>query len=435
MSTHEKLSPSGRHRFKHCPGSIREEAKWHDVSGAAAIDGTHTHTLLEVCVARGLVDPFNYIGEKFNDHEGQFIVDQGRAERAKVTVDYVKSVVDRYPEGACEVFAERKVDPAYLIGRSDMKGTVDITIVAPDMIEIIDHKDGMNDARESARLQLEQYAVGALAEYKIPRGKPYPFRTVRMTVSQPKLAMKKMNPIISWDLDVEYVVDTLVGELVIEGKACDDANAPLVAGEMQCKYCRNKTCSQRYKASMDALSIIPMLDISQQSANKDPAQMSDKQLAEILEAEPLITTLLKSAKEEVEKRLKAGVSVPGFKLVKGRGSRAWSLSEEDVAEKLKKMGIPKDCIYESKLVSPAKAEKIVWEKKDGTKAQLSAKQIKTLNQEYVTSLDGKPTVVPVSDDRPAITVSAESMFSAISKAPSLFEENKNTESSLPSWLS
>lgn len=435
MSTHQRLSPSGRHKFKNCPGSVREEAKWPDLSGAVAVDGTHTHTLIEVCVAKGLIDPFMYLGETLTDHEGAFVVDHGRAERAKFTIDYVKSAIEKYPEGSCEVIAERKVDPAYLVGRTDMKGTVDITIITPDFIEIIDHKDGMSDARESAKLQMEQYAVGALAEYRIPRGKPYPFKTVRMTMCQPKLALKKMHPVVSWELDVDYVADVLVAELVAEGSRCDDPNAPLIAGELQCKYCRNKTCTERYKTSMAALSIIPMFDVSQQSANKDPAQMSDKQLAEILEAEPLITTLLKAAKEEAEKRLKAGIPVPGFKLVKGRGSRAWSLGEDEIAEKLKKMGIPKDQIYESKLVSPAKAEKLVWEKRDGTKAQLSAKQIKTLNQEYVTSLEGKPTVAPASDERQAISFSVDSMFSAVSAAPSMFEENKPVENALPSWLS
>jgi len=440
MSTHEKLSPSGRHKFKNCPGSVREEAKWPNTSSMSSIDGTHTHTVIEHSVKDGLVDPFMYLGTVMKDHEGSFLIDSARCERAKFTIDYVKSVIEKYPEGSCEVIAERKVNPEYLIGRNDMKGTVDITIITPDMIEIVDHKDGMSDARESARLQMEPYAVGVLAEYKIPRGKPYPFRKVRMTMSQPKLALKNMNPLVSWDLDVDYVVDTLVGELVVEGQRCDDPNAPLVAGELQCKYCRNKTCTERYKTSMDALSIIPMVDISTQSANKDPAQMSDKQLAEILEAEPLITTLLKSAKEEAEKRLKSGISVPGFKLVEGRGSRAWALSEGDIADKLKKMGIPKDCLYESKLVSPAKAEKLVWEKRDGTKAQLSARQIKTLNTEYVAALEGKPTVAPASDDRPAISFSAESLFSPVgdapNNAPSIFEASVSTvETALPYWLS
>ena len=58
MSAHAQLSPSKRHRWALCPGSIREEAKFPDErSGAAAIDGTHSHTLLEFCILEGLIDP------------------------------------------------------------------------------------------------------------------------------------------------------------------------------------------------------------------------------------------------------------------------------------------------------------------------------------------------------------------------------------------
>ena len=48
---HDQFSPSKRHQFGHCPGSIREQAKYPEgPSGPAAVDGTHTHTLLEHCI-------------------------------------------------------------------------------------------------------------------------------------------------------------------------------------------------------------------------------------------------------------------------------------------------------------------------------------------------------------------------------------------------
>jgi hypothetical protein len=57
VSDHAPLSPSKRHRWAVCPGSIREEVKFPDErSSLAAIDGTHTHTLLEHCLWAGLTD-------------------------------------------------------------------------------------------------------------------------------------------------------------------------------------------------------------------------------------------------------------------------------------------------------------------------------------------------------------------------------------------
>ena len=49
MGTHARLSPSNA-RWPNCPGSVREEASYIDVAGAAAIDGTGSHLLLEMCL-------------------------------------------------------------------------------------------------------------------------------------------------------------------------------------------------------------------------------------------------------------------------------------------------------------------------------------------------------------------------------------------------
>jgi hypothetical protein len=131
--------------------------------------------------------------------------------------------------------------------------------------------------------------------------------------------------------------------------------------------------------------------------------------------------------KEAQRRLEAGLPVPGYKLVHGRGSRVWSLTEDEMAEKLLKMGIPKGAIYETKLVSPAKAEKLTWEKRDGTKVSLTDRQLKRMEQEYVTKLAGKLTIAPESDSRPAVTMNAAPLFSAVEAAPAVVE-------SLPSWL-
>ena len=169
------------------------------------------------------------------------------------------------------------------------------------------------------------------------------------------------------------------------------------------------------------------LDVAQQSADKDPATMDDTQIRQIMKAAPLMRQLLEAVEKEALRRLEAGQSLPGLKLVHGRGSRAWVLPEEEMAEKLVKMGIPKTAIYETKLVTPAKAEKLTWEKRDGTKVSLTDRQLKRMEQEYVTKLAGKLTVVPESDSRPAVITNAAPMFSAVEAAPAA--------ESLPSWLS
>ena len=110
MTSHVTLSPSKRFQFSACAGSVREQAKYPDQgSGPAAIDGTHTHTLLDTCIKTGL-PPDAFVGQILKDHEGEFTVDQARADRVKVATDYVANVS---PPGA-KVLAETRVEPEWL---------------------------------------------------------------------------------------------------------------------------------------------------------------------------------------------------------------------------------------------------------------------------------------------------------------------------------
>jgi hypothetical protein len=184
MSTHAKLSPSKRSRWALCPGSIREEAKYPEQdSGPAAVDGTHSHTLLEHCIKTS-EHPLSLTGKSVVDHEGPFVIDAARAERVMVALDYIERRVAEY-NGLCEVVSETKVDPAHLLGRDDLSGTVDVQIIGGDTLELIDYKDGMGVVTAEGNLQLEQYAYGVLAGYKLPVNGDYPFSTVRMTIIQP----------------------------------------------------------------------------------------------------------------------------------------------------------------------------------------------------------------------------------------------------------
>jgi hypothetical protein len=435
MSTHAQLSPSKRHRWALCPGSVREEAKYpEERSGPAAIDGTHSHTLLEHCIKAGLADPTLMVGVRLMDDEGEFVIDADRAARVKMAIEYVKSRVTQL-NGMAEVVPETRVDPQWFTGRDDLSGTVDIQIIGGGVLEIVDYKDGMAEVPAEGNLQLEQYALGKLAECRKGHNVPdqYPWHEVRMTIIQPKLALRGGTPITTWTVPVSELL-TKISVLVDQARATDNPDAPLIPGDSQCKYCRAKgACSALAGNVMKEVGIMfqPIADqtfeIAQQSADRDPAVMSDDQIRQVMEAAPLMRQLLEAVEKEALRRLEAGQSIPGLKLVNGRGSRTWALPEEEMAKKLVKMGIPKTAIYETKLVSPAKAEKLVWEKRDGTKVSLTPRQMSRMEQEYVSKMAGKLTVVPESDSRPAVVKNAAPMFSVVEAAPAA--------ESVPSWLS
>jgi len=224
-----------------------------------------------------------------------------------------------------------------------------------------------------------------------------------------------------------------IGRYVVGAAATDDPNAPLVSGA-HCKYCKHKSCAVRASDTMKEVGMMfpaisnPVTELHQQAASTDPTTMSADQLSQIILAAPLVRQMIEAAEEESLRRLKAGQTIPGLKVVNGRGSRAWALPETEMADKLIRMGVPKGVVYETKLVSPAKAEKLTWEKTkagEKIKAQLSDRQLKTLDSEYITKMGGKLTVVPESDARAAVVLDAAPLFAAVPEPVA----------ALPSWLS
>ena len=408
MTTHTKLSPSSAHRWTRCPGSVREELKYPDNSGPAALDGTRTHALLEMCLVTGM-DPELMVGMTTSDDEGSYTIDADRAKRVKVAVDHVRDL-------GGEVTTERRVDPSRLVGRDDLGGTVDVTVIVGDTAHVIDYKDGITPVDVVENEQLIAYALGHLAGYNLPINGDYPVKHMVLTIIQPKLALKGLPPITSWELSVESLLSR-IGDIVVKAAATDAPDAPLVPGEKQCRFCRAKGgCAAVNTHVMDAVGMFKSIDIVQQAAVTEPTEMSNDKLREVIEAAPLLRQLLEASEAEALRRMQMGQTIPGLKVVNGRGSRAWAHTEDEMVVKLKKIGIPAGALYVTKLISPAQAEKLTWEKRDGTKVQVSDKMKLQMERELIVKLAGKPTVASESDPRPAVVTDASNLFGAVGGA-------------------
>lgn len=408
---HAKLSPSSAHRWTRCPGSVREELKYPDNSGPAALDGTRTHALLEMCLVTGM-DPELMVGMTTSDDDGSYTIDADRAKRVKVAVDHVRDL-------GGEVTTERRVDPSRLVGRDDLGGTVDVTVIVGDTVHVIDYKDGITPVEAVENEQLIAYALGHLAEYNLPINGDYPVKRIILTIIQPKLAMKGLPPITSWELSVESLLSR-IGDIVVKAAATDAPDAPLVPGEKQCRFCRAKGgCSAVSQSTLEAVGMFKSIDIVQQAAVSEPTELSNDRIREIIQAAPLLRQLLEATEAEALRRMQMGMTIPGLKVVNGRGSRVWAFPEEEMEAKLKKLGIPSKSLYVTKLISPAQAEKLTWEKRDGTKVQTSGKMKIQMDRELVVKLAGKPTVAAESDPRPAVVVDASPMFGEVVKTEAL----------------
>jgi hypothetical protein len=93
-------------------------------------------------------------------------------------------------------------------------------------------------------------------------------------------------------------------------------------------------------------------------------------------------------------RLTSGGSFAGYKMVAGRSSRDWADDEMIIANQLVGFGANREDLYTWRFITPAAAEKLVGKK--------AAKDLGALMRKS----EGRPTLVPESDKRPAVTVSA-----------------------------
>ena len=376
-----------------CPGSVTLEAPFPDTSSEFAAEGTLAHEVAAKCLDSGL-DPVELIGREFDVDGFDFVVDQTMADHVK---DYMK-LVHEYAEGG-QLLVEKRVGIGHLTGEEGAGGTSDAIIIKGSEIIVIDLKYGMGvrvDAGNNPQLMM--YALGALNEYDLIGD----FDTVTMVIHQPRL-----NHVSEYSIPVQ---ELLQFGYVVQVKAKDVSAAItyqdqldtwnddyLNPGEKQCKFCKAKATCPALRAEMaevvggsadlsDFADLVPQEITSETSDNYLPVAMSKVEMVE---------QWCKAVRAETERRLLAGQPVTGYKLVQGRaGNRDWK-DPKAVEEMMKKtFRMRDDQVYDLKLISPTKAEKVFKE---------NPKRWANLQEQIVRS-DGKPSVAPATDNRPEMVV-------------------------------
>lgn len=420
MSGHSETSPSGRHRWGKCPASVRESRGLPDVSGPAAVDGSHTHKMLELAILAGGAIPA--VGETIKyESDGEqftFTVDQARYERVEFCVNYIAQRLAELP-GAM-LYAERRVDPYYLTGIEGLDGTVDITIIHNNFFELVDLKDGMGEVEADGNPQLEMYGLGVFSE-GCAAGLMY--TNCRITILQPKLREFNQTGIKSWDIETNHF-QTVINNVRQEIAAVKDPLAPYVPGDSQCKYCLAKgNCNAMANKVMEN-SGVTFQDLSHKAAAINPNSLTNDQIRRFMEGAGLLKILQQGIEEEALRRFKMGQKIPGLKAVMSSNGRDnWKLDNNAMIDKLRKMGVPKDDASKQVVLTPKQAKNVRWKNKQGEEKRLSERQISTLEKDYIERSTGTMIVVPEDDSRKAVMVAPENMF-----------ENKELSPVVPSWL-
>jgi hypothetical protein len=369
-----------------CPGSLLAEEPMPNNSSSFADEGTAAHEFA------GL-----FLSEEYTKEAAQALIDVLGVEvngtvwpltkdRFEPIWDYVR-LVREYAKGGA-LYVENRVDFSNYLAQPDAFGTSDGIIVHEDegRLTVIDLKFGMGERVDADWLdkgmktrgneQLMLYALGALYEY----GWMADFKTVVMVISQPRL-----NHVSEYACSVQELLE--FGEEAKAGAAAAlDPDAPRVSGEKQCRWCKVKGTCQTLRADvLDAVS----LELS------DMPDVDADDLGSAMDMVDLVEDWAKGVREEAARRLSQGKPVTGFKLVTGRkGNRAWSNKDQAEAV-LKRYRLRQNEIYDQSLISPTTAEKLLAEKFPKRWEKV---------QNLISRADGKPSVAPVTDKRPALVV-------------------------------
>ena len=373
---HAKLSPSGAHRWMRCTGSLRLEAEMPDQPSSFAAEGSLAHDLASDYLKGGF-DPANLIGDTLHFDGFAFTVDQAMVDHV---LDYCKLVNEYAAKG--DLLIEQRVEFSESIGVPESFGTADAVVIGDGTLYVIDLKYGAGvrvDATENEQLML--YALGAMETYDVLG----PFNEVVMVIHQPR-----MNHVSEYAVPADHIRAFAERAREAAKKALFDNDPTYEAGEKQCKFCKAKAICPALKAEVDNMTA----DVATPADFADLIQSDGEDLAEALKRVAVIEQWCAAVREEAERRLIAGEPVPGFKLVEGRkGNRKWT-DEKAVEAALHKLSLEYDDIFETKLASPTKIEKLLKGKPEALAEVM----------QHTARPDGKPSVVYATDQRSEKTV-------------------------------
>ena len=363
-NSHAILSASSSHRWMNCTPSARLEREFADRETEAAAEGTAAHALCEHKLRRALKM-------------------RSRKPVSKYDCDEMDAYTDGYVEFVLEQLAQAKLecaDPLVLIEqRLDFScwvpegfGTGDCIIVADKLLHIIDFKYGQGvlvEAEENPQMML--YALGALRLFD----SLYDITEVSMSIYQPR-----RENVSTWTISVDELNAWAENTLKPKAELAHKGEGEYLPGSW-CQFCKAAvTCRARAeeKLQLARFEFAP------------PPLLSDEEIEDILAK---LDDLTKWASEiqayAQDAAVNHGKVWQGFKLVATRTNRRYT-DEGAVIQAAKDAGYTD--IFRKSLIPITEMENL-----------MSKKEFNRILGSLVEKPQGRPTLVPVTDKRPALT--------------------------------
>ena len=368
MSKHSLLSASSSHRWLNCPPSARLCESYEDKGSDYAAEGTDAHSLcefkLKTVLGMDVQDPtenLSYYSEEMEDC-------------AKDYAAYVLELVEAAKKNSSDpvILIEQRLDYSRFVESGF--GTGDCVIVADGTLTIVDYKHGRGILVEADNNpQMMLYALGALEIFD----GIYDIETVCMTIYQPRRSSVSTFTLSKEDL-YQWAEDTLTpaAELAYAG------NGNYQCGEW-CQFCKAKhDCRERAEYNLELAKFDFRL----------PPLLTDENVEEILGRIDGLVSWANDIKEYALQAAVGGKEWHGWKLVEGRSNRRYT-DETVVAEVVTAAGFDP---YERKVMGVTAMTSL-----------LGKKRFEEVLGGYIEKPQGKPTLVPESDKRPAINTAKQ----------------------------
>ena len=363
MGKHAVLSASSSERWLNCPPSARLSEAYEDKGSDYAAEGTDAHTLCEFRLKQALGMPTGDPIENLSWYNEE--MEDCAAGYAAYVVELLETAKQICSDPV--VMIEQRVDFTRWV--PDAFGTADCILIADGVMNIVDYKHGKGvevSAVENPQMML--YALGALEIFD----GIYDITEVRMTIYQPR-----KNNVSVCVMEKDSLLEWAQNDLVYKAKLAYEGQGDFHCGEW-CRFCKAKAeCRERAEANL----ALARYDF------EAPALLDDEEIADILGKVDALTSWASDVKEYALQQAISGKDWTGWKLVEGRSNRKYT-NDAVVAATVENAGFDP---YERKVLGITAMQKM-----------LGKSRFEELLAPYIEKPQGKPTLVPESDKRPAM---------------------------------